>query len=67
MKRLLTGSVVDIDISVHFAHPLSTDCSGYTVPRETGVARGAALVTLWCQILAGLSHGPGVCWVDGRH
>ena len=61
-------------LPTHLALPWSTVCSGHTVPRETGVARGAALVTLWCQTLGvsvtngsrGLSHCPDVCLVGGN-
>ena len=34
----------------HLAHSWSTICSVHTVPREMGVARGEAFVTLRCQI-----------------
>ena len=55
----------------HLAHSWSTICSGHTVPREMGVAREEAFVTLAArsideQVLDGTqdpSHGPGVCVV----
>ena len=34
----------------HLAHSWSTICSGHTVPREMGVPRGEAFLTLLCQI-----------------